>query len=58
MREALRGLSRLNDISCMITSTLPLQMALDFLLESTWRIHALHMTLYYFREVICEQMAL
>ena len=58
MREALRGLSRLNDISCMITSTLPLQMALNFLLESTWQIHALHTALYYFREVICERMAL
>ena len=45
MREALRGLSRLNDISCMTISTLPLQMAL-------------HVTLYYFREVICEWMAL
>ena len=38
MREALRGLSRLNDISCITISTLPLQMALHFLLESTWQI--------------------
>ena len=58
MREAMRGLSRLNDISCVITSTLPLQMALHFLLESTCQIHALHMTLYYFPEVICERMVL